>query len=192
VSIPNQKTCKVACGPPEALQYAIRTSPTGPTSTDGCGCIRRKEGQGWPRARRISRSASTHRDEAEILAGDADCVVYSAPTPHRMKEAIGDLAASLSAARTSSTTSLSGLVIPAARCPTRPPTRFAAQPTLAAAQTFSSGIEPGFAGRPVPDPLMSMSHTVVLSARHRDHQLLEIRERNTTCASCSVRQTTRL
>jgi hypothetical protein len=30
------------------------------------------------------------RDESEILGGDADCVVYAAPAPPRMKEAIGD------------------------------------------------------------------------------------------------------
>jgi hypothetical protein len=37
------------------------------------------------------------RDESALLAGEADCVVYAAPAPHRMSEAIGDLCRILAA-----------------------------------------------------------------------------------------------
>jgi 2,4-diaminopentanoate dehydrogenase len=57
------------------------------------------------------------RDEAEILGGEADRVVYAAPTPHRMKEPIADLCRILAAGKNIVTTSLSGLVYPQGSLP---------------------------------------------------------------------------
>jgi len=37
------------------------------------------------------------QDAVEILGGDADCIVYAAPAPQRMKEAIGEMCRILAA-----------------------------------------------------------------------------------------------
>ena len=68
------------------------------------------------------------QDESEILGGDADCVVYAAPAPPRMKEAIGDLCRILAAGKNIVTTAIPGLVYPRGSMPPRSSTRSAAQP----------------------------------------------------------------
>jgi hypothetical protein len=50
------------------------------------------------------------RDEAIVLNGDADCVVYAAPAGSRPKEALADLCRILAAGKNVVTTSLPGLV----------------------------------------------------------------------------------
>ena len=57
------------------------------------------------------------RDESEILGGDADCVVYAAPAPSRMREAIGDLCRILAAGKNIVTTAVPGLVYPRGSMP---------------------------------------------------------------------------
>jgi hypothetical protein len=57
------------------------------------------------------------RDESAILGGDADCVVYAAPAPPRMKEAVGDLCRILAAGKNVVTTAISGLVYPRGSMP---------------------------------------------------------------------------
>jgi hypothetical protein len=59
------------------------------------------------------------QDESTILGGDADCVVYAAPAPPRMKEAIGDLCRILAAGKNVVTTGYRDWCIRGARCPTR-------------------------------------------------------------------------
>ena len=100
------------------------------------------------------------RDEAEILGSEADCVVYAAPTPHRMKEAIADLCRILAAGKNIVTTSLSGLVYPQGSLPDKLTAAIRGSAEVGATTIFSSGIEPGFAADLFPIALMSMSHKV--------------------------------
>ena len=57
------------------------------------------------------------QDASEILGGHADCVVYAAPAPPRMKEAIGDLCRILAAGKNIVTTAVPGLVYPRGSMP---------------------------------------------------------------------------
>jgi hypothetical protein len=100
------------------------------------------------------------QDESEILGGDADCVVYAAPAPHRMREAIGDLCRILAAGKNVVTTSISGLVYPRGSMPPKVIDAIRGAAEAGRSSLFSSGIEPGFAADLLPIALMSMSHKV--------------------------------
>ena len=100
------------------------------------------------------------RHEADILDGDADCVVYAAPTPHRMKEAIGDFCRILAAGKNIVTTSMSGLVYPRGSMSGKILDAITASTQVGQSSLFSTGIEPGFAADLFPIALSTMSHKV--------------------------------
>ncbi|WP_157900990.1 dihydrodipicolinate reductase [Mycobacterium terramassiliense] len=100
------------------------------------------------------------RDELEILNGDADCVVYAAPTPHRMKEAIRDLCRILAAGKNVVTTSMSGLVHSRGSLPDKIVNAIREAAESGQSSLFSTGIEPGFAADLFPIALMTMAHRV--------------------------------
>ncbi len=100
------------------------------------------------------------QDESEILGGDADCVVYAAPAPPRMKEAIGDLRRILSAGKNIVTTAIPGLVYPRGSMPGKVTDAIRGAAETGGSSLFSSGIEPGFGADLFPIALMSMSHKV--------------------------------
>jgi 2,4-diaminopentanoate dehydrogenase len=103
---------------------------------------------------------SATSDEAQLLAGDADCVVYAAPAGSRPKAALDDLCRILAAGKNIVTTSLPGLVYQRGSLSDRylGAIRQAAQ--KGSSSIFSSGIEPGFGCDLFPIALMSMSHKV--------------------------------
>src|ERR1700682_3083854 len=100
------------------------------------------------------------RDEASVLDGDADCVVYAARVGSRPKEAVADLCRILAAGKNVVTTSLPGLVYERGSLSERylDAIRQAAQD--GSSSIFSSGIEPGFGCDLFPIALMTMSHKV--------------------------------
>lgn len=100
------------------------------------------------------------QDESVILGGDADCVVYAAPAPPRMKEAIGDLCRILSAGKNIVTTAMPGLVYPRGSMPGKVTDAIRGAAETGGSSLFSSGIEPGFGADLFPIALMSMSHKV--------------------------------
>ena len=99
-------------------------------------------------------------DAEEILGCNADCVVYAAPAPNRMKEAIGDMCRILAAGKNIVTTSISGLVYPRGSMPDKVIDAIRGAAEAGRSSLFSSGIEPGFAADLLPIALMSMSHKV--------------------------------
>ena len=99
-------------------------------------------------------------DASKILDGDADCIVYAAPAPSRMKEAIGDLCRILAAGKNIVTTSISGLVYPRGSLPNKVIDAIRSAAETGRSSLFSSGIEPGFGADLFPVALMSMSHKV--------------------------------
>jgi hypothetical protein len=100
------------------------------------------------------------QDASEILEGDADCVVYAAPAPPRMKEAIGDLCRILAAGKNIVTTAVPGLVYPRGSMPPKVIDAIRSAAEAGQSSLFSSGIEPGFGADLFPIALMSMSHKV--------------------------------
>jgi hypothetical protein len=100
------------------------------------------------------------RHESEILDGDADCVVYAAPAPPRMREAIGDLCRILAAGKNIVTTAVPGLIYPRGSLPARITDTIRGATEAGQSSLFSSGIEPGFGADLFPIALMSMSHKV--------------------------------
>ena len=100
------------------------------------------------------------QNEAEILDGDADCVVYAAPAPPRMREAIGDLCRILAAGKNIVTTAVPGLIYPRGSMPPRVTDTIRGAAEAGQSSLFSSGIEPGFGADLFPIALMSMSHKV--------------------------------
>jgi Dihydrodipicolinate reductase, N-terminus len=100
------------------------------------------------------------QDAAEILDSNADCIVYAAPAPQRMKEAIGDLCRILAAGKNIVTTSISGLVYPRGSMPSKVIDKIRSAAEAGRSSLFSSGIEPGFGADLFPIALMSMSHNV--------------------------------
>ncbi|MBV8294241.1 MAG: dihydrodipicolinate reductase, partial [Mycobacterium sp.] len=100
------------------------------------------------------------QDESEILNGDADCIVYAAPAPPRMKEAIADLCRILAAGKNIVTTAISGLVYPRGSMPDKVTDAIRGAAEAGRSSLFSSGIEPGFGADLFPIALMSMSHKV--------------------------------
>ena len=100
------------------------------------------------------------QDESEILDGDADCVVYAAPAPPRMKAAIGDLRRILAAGKNIVTTAVPGLVYSRGSMPPKVIDAIRSAAQAGQSSLFSSGIEPGFGADLFPIALMSMSHKV--------------------------------
>jgi len=80
------------------------------------------------------------QDESEILGGDADCVVYAAPAPPRMREAIGDLCRILAAGKNIVTTAIPGLVYPRGSMPGRVIDTIRATAEAGGSSLFSTGI----------------------------------------------------
>jgi hypothetical protein len=100
------------------------------------------------------------RDAAALLASDSDCVVYAAPAPHRMAEAINDLCEILAAGKNVVTTSVSGLVYQRGSLPLKLVSAIHEAALTGSSSIYSSGIEPGFAADLFPIALMTMSHKV--------------------------------
>ena len=143
----------------------MRSEPslTGPTSTSSeCGCIQTASAARTPaNSPGSTRRRSCHKGRLDDPRGDADCVVYAAPAPTRMKEAIGDLCRILAAGKNIVTTSIPGLVYPrAAPCRNKVIDAISNAAEAGRSSLFSSGIEPGFGADLFPIALMSMSHKV--------------------------------
>ena len=100
------------------------------------------------------------RDEAAVLDGDADCVVYAAPAGSRPKEALADLCRILAAGKNVVTTSLPGLVYERGSLSERYVDAIRQAAHTGSSSIFSSGIEPGFGCDLFPIALMTMSHKV--------------------------------
>ena len=100
------------------------------------------------------------RDEASVLDGDADCVVYAAPAGSRPKEALADLCRILAAGKNVVTTSLPGLVYERGSLSERYLDAIRQAAHAGSSSIFSSGIEPGFGCDLFPIALMTMSHKV--------------------------------
>ncbi len=95
-----------------------------------------------------------------MLAGDAYCVVYAAPAPARMAEALDDLCRILAAGNNIVTTSISGQVYQRGSLPQRFQTAIREATLAGSSSIFSSGIEPGFGCDQFPIAPMFMSHKV--------------------------------
>ncbi|MDT5184422.1 MAG: hypothetical protein QOI29_2580 [Mycobacterium sp.] len=100
------------------------------------------------------------RDEAAVLDGDANCVVYAAPAGSRPKEALADLCRILAAGKNVVTTSLPGLVYERGSLSERYLDAIRQAAHTGTSSIFSSGIEPGFGCDLFPIALMTMSHKV--------------------------------
>lgn len=100
------------------------------------------------------------QDASEVLAGEADCVVYAAPAPPRMKAALGDMCTILGAGKNIVTTAIPGLVYPRGSMPDKVTNAIRDAAQAGQSSLYSTGIEPGFGADLFPIALMSMSHKV--------------------------------
>jgi hypothetical protein len=100
------------------------------------------------------------RDEAAVLDGDANCVVYAAPAGSRPKEALADLCRILAAGKNVVTTSLPGLVYERGSLSEAYLDAIRQAAHTGSSSIFSSGIEPGFGCDLFPIALMTRSHKV--------------------------------
>ena len=125
------------------------------------------------------------QDASEILGGDADCVVYAAPAPQRMKEAIGDLCRILAAGKNIVTTAISGLIYPRGSMPPKVIDAIRDSAEAGGSSLYSSGIEPGFGADLFPIALMSMSRTRCIQSAASKSPTIPSTRTHTTCVSCS-------
>ncbi len=99
-------------------------------------------------------------DAEELLASDADAVIYVGPGTSRPKEARDDYCKILRAGKNVVTTSIAGLVYQRGSLSARYTGPIVEAAKEGNASLFSSGIEPGFGCDLLPIALASMSHTV--------------------------------
>jgi hypothetical protein len=138
-------------------KYAIRTVTDRP-NLDLVGVWVHSDGKNGKDAGELAGIAPVGvlatQDESAILGGDADCVVYAAPAPPRMKEAIGDLCRILAAGKNVVTTAIPGLVYPRGSLPDKVIDAIRGAADTGRSSLFSSGIEPGFGADLFPIALM--------------------------------------
>jgi len=98
-------------------------------------------------------------DRAALLALRPDCICYSAPGEFRPEQCIDDFCEMLNAGINVVTTSVPGLVHPAAFEP-KARARLEASCRAGGASLYASGIEPGFAGDALVLTLSTLSHRI--------------------------------
>ena len=124
------------------------------------------------------------RDEATVLGGDADCVVYAAPAGSRPKEALADLCRILAAGKNVVTTSLPGLVYERGSLSERYLDAIRQAAHAGSSSIFSSGVEPGFGCDLFPIALMTSRTRCTPFAASKSPTTRDTRS-SSTCASCS-------
>ena len=122
------------------------------------------------------------RDQDAILAGDAECVVYTGPATNRPREAMEDFCRILEAGKNIVTTSLPGLVYPRGSMRESALTRLTESAQRGASSIYSTGIEPGFGCDLFAVALSSMSSRIYsirgleITDYSRDNLVYEMRE----------------
>lgn len=122
------------------------------------------------------------RDEAAILAGDADCIIYTGPATSRPREAIGDFGRILEAGKNIVTTSVPGLVYPRGSIKPSTVQRIIDSAIKGGSSIYSSGIEPGFGCDLLAVAMASMSNRIYsirgleITDYSRDNTVYEMRE----------------
>jgi hypothetical protein len=125
--------------------------------------------------------AATRDDEA-ILAGDADCIIYTGPATSRPREAITDFCRILEAGKNIVTTSVPGLVYPRGSIKRSTVQRIVDSAIKGGSSIYSSGIEPGFGCDLLAVAMASMSNRIYsirgleITDYSRDNTVYEMRE----------------
>jgi hypothetical protein len=122
------------------------------------------------------------RDQEALLAGNAQCVVYTGPATNRPREAIEDFCRILEAGKNIVTTSLPGLVYPRGSMRASALTRLTESAQRGNSSIYSTGIEPGFGCDLFAVALSSMSSRIYsvrgfeITDYSRDNLVYEMRE----------------
>jgi 2,4-diaminopentanoate dehydrogenase len=122
------------------------------------------------------------RDDAAILAGDADCIIYTGPATSRPREAITDFCRILESGKNIVTTSVPGLVYPRGSIKESTVQRIVDSAVKGGSSIYSSGIEPGFGCDLLAVAMASMSNRIYsirgleITDYSRDNTLYEMRE----------------
>ena len=122
------------------------------------------------------------RDDAAILAGDADCIIYTGPATSRPREAITDFCRILESGKNIVTTSVPGLVYPRGSIKPSTVQRIVDSAIKGGSSIYSSGIEPGFGCDLLAVAMASMSNRIYsirgleITDYSRDNTVYEMRE----------------
>ena len=122
------------------------------------------------------------RDDAAILAGDADCIIYTGPATSRPREAITDFCRILESGKNIVTTSVPGLVYPRGSIKPSTVQRIIDSAIKGGSSIYSSGIEPGFGCDLLAVAMASMSNRIYsirgleITDYSRDNTVYEMRE----------------
>ncbi|MGB8208000.1 MAG: dihydrodipicolinate reductase, partial [Mycobacterium sp.] len=122
------------------------------------------------------------RDDAAILAGDADCIIYTGPATSRPREAITDFCRILESGKNIVTTSVPGLVYPRGSIKQSTVQRIVDSALKGGSSIYSSGIEPGFGCDLLAVAMASMSNRIYfirgleITDYSRDNTVYEMRE----------------
>lgn len=122
------------------------------------------------------------RDQAAILAGDADCIIYTGPATSRPREAISDFCRILESGKNIVTTSVPGLVYPRGSIKPSTVQRIIDSAIEGGSSIYSSGIEPGFGCDLLAVAMASMSNRIYsirgleITDYSRDNTVYEMRE----------------
>ena len=122
------------------------------------------------------------RDDAAILAGDADCIIYTGPATSRPREAITDFCRILESGKNIVTTSVPGLVYPRGSIKASTVQRIVDSAIKGGSSIYSSGIEPGFGCDLLAVAMASMSNRIYsirgleITDYSRDNTVYEMRE----------------
>ena len=122
------------------------------------------------------------RNEAAILAGDADCIIYTGPATSRPREAITDFCRILESGKNIVTTSVPGLVFPRGSIKQSTVQRIVDSVVKGGSSIYSSGIEPGFGCDLLAVAMASMSNRIYsirgleITDYSRDNTVYEMRE----------------
>ncbi|MFZ3294423.1 dihydrodipicolinate reductase [Mycobacterium sp.] len=127
-------------------------------------------------------SVAATRDDAAILAGDADCIIYTGPATSRPREAITDFCRILESGKNIVTTSVPGLVFPRGSIKQSTVQRIVESAIKGGSSIYSSGIEPGFGCDLLAVAMASMSNRIYsirgleITDYSRDNTVYEMRE----------------
>jgi hypothetical protein len=122
------------------------------------------------------------RDDAAILAGDADCIIYTGPATSRPRDAITDFCRILESGKNIVTTSVPGLVYPRGSIKASTVQRIVDSAIKGGSSIYSSGIEPGFGCDLLAVAMASMSNRIYsirgleITDYSRDNTVYEMRE----------------
>ena len=122
------------------------------------------------------------RDDAAILALDADCIIYTGPATSRPREAITDFCRILESGKNIVTTSVPGLVYPRGSIKQSTVQRIVDSAVKGGSSIYSSGIEPGFGCDLLAVAMASMSNRIYsirgleITDYSRDNTVYEMRE----------------